>query len=450
MAKSDRLVFSALLAVTLLRYIAIAATPLGLDVEEAQYWLWSQTPDAGYFSKPPMIAWVIGITTMAFGDTLFGVKAAAPLIQLVSAILIGRIARVAGGDAAGRLAALIWITLPASSIAGFVISTDSPMLMFLLAMLVVLGPLAAGGSLTIRQTGLAGIFAGLAMMSKYAALYLPAGVVLWWLWEGRREHPASLPHILVFGLGLLVSLAPNLVWNLGNGFVTVSHLGDNANLGAAAPSLTRSLGFLVAQAGVVGPLVFALAATAIAAEWRKAGARFWIALAAPALVAITIQACFSDANANWAVASWPPLIVLLSCWLAAPRAGAWAARWKPGLGSAAISVNAALLLVALAAAATGSLGPFTPDSDPLRRLKGWQEHGRELARFMDEHGAEAVITQRRRDAAKLHWELRGSGHAVEIHDADGIPGNHFEQRYPWRPSGRRGVAVAVYPQLCGP
>ena len=441
MANPDRLVLLALLAVTVLRTIAIAVTPLGLDVEEAQYWLWSQTPDAGYFSKPPLVAWVIGISTAAFGDTVFGVKAAAPLIQLVSALLVWRVAQIAGNAAAGRLAALVWITLPAGAVAGFVMSTDSPMLLFLLAMLAVLAPLSLGRGLTPGRAGLAGIFAGLAMMAKYAAVYLPAGLVLWWLWAGRRTHPLSAPHVLAFGLGALAALAPNILWNLGHGFVTVAHLGHNANLGAAAPSLARGLGFLAAQAGVAGPLVAALAVAAAVAGWRGPEARFWVALAAPAVTVIAIQACFSDANANWAVASWPPLVVLLCVWLAGPRQRAGRKRWKSLLAAAAVAVNGVLASVLLVASIAGSLGPLAPASDPLRRLRGWDGHGLELAGFMEGHGATAVVTQRRRDAAKLHWELRGSGHAVEIRDADGIPRNHYEQRHPWRPSGRRVVLV---------
>jgi len=38
-----------------LRLIAIIMSQLDLSVDEAQYWLWSQNPSAGYFTKPPMI-----------------------------------------------------------------------------------------------------------------------------------------------------------------------------------------------------------------------------------------------------------------------------------------------------------------------------------------------------------------------------------------------------------
>ncbi|MGB2941567.1 MAG: hypothetical protein WBB79_01895 [Candidatus Macondimonas sp.] len=48
-----------LVALTALRIALLAASPLDLFVDEAQYWLWSTTPDFGYYSKPPVIAWVI-------------------------------------------------------------------------------------------------------------------------------------------------------------------------------------------------------------------------------------------------------------------------------------------------------------------------------------------------------------------------------------------------------
>lgn len=146
----NKAVATVLLVMTALRLIAIAITPLGLDVEEAQYWLWSQTPDGGYFSKPPMIAWWIGLTTAIAGNTEFGVRMAAPFLQLISALLIWRIAARAYDALAGKLAALIWISLPASAIGSVVMSTDSPMLLFLLAMILVLTPLA-------RENGSAGL-----------------------------------------------------------------------------------------------------------------------------------------------------------------------------------------------------------------------------------------------------------------------------------------------------
>ena len=57
-----------LIAITAARIVALFYIPLGLYFDEAQYWMWSRTFDWGYFTKPPLIAWVIGTTTFLAGE----------------------------------------------------------------------------------------------------------------------------------------------------------------------------------------------------------------------------------------------------------------------------------------------------------------------------------------------------------------------------------------------
>ena len=47
------------IGLTLLRIVALILSDADLGPDEGQYWFWSQAPAFGYFSKPPMIAWVI-------------------------------------------------------------------------------------------------------------------------------------------------------------------------------------------------------------------------------------------------------------------------------------------------------------------------------------------------------------------------------------------------------
>ncbi|KOR27793.1 hypothetical protein TI03_06155 [Achromatium sp. WMS1] len=44
-----------------LSLITLALLPLGLD--EAYYWYWSQYPDLSYFDHPPLLAWLMWIST---------------------------------------------------------------------------------------------------------------------------------------------------------------------------------------------------------------------------------------------------------------------------------------------------------------------------------------------------------------------------------------------------
>ena len=70
------------------RMAFVLAHDYSLFVDEAQYWLWSRTPDFGYYSKPPLIAWLIAITTKLLGDTEFAVKLPALLAYPLAALFI--------------------------------------------------------------------------------------------------------------------------------------------------------------------------------------------------------------------------------------------------------------------------------------------------------------------------------------------------------------------------
>ena len=455
----DLAIYSIIGMVLLFRLVTIAISPLGLDVEEAQYWQWSTQPDAGYFTKPPMIAWVIGASTSLFGSSEFGVRAFAPVMQAVTAVLMLLIGRQAGGASAGRWAAVIWISLPVTALGGFIMSTDSPMITFLLAALLLLAPLAQGQSLSKQSTILAGLMLGAAMMAKYAAVYLLVGLALWWVWQGRKGQglngqgqngqslngqdgrfdtanaSVSFPKIALFTIAAIISLAPNIVWNLNNSFVTVGHLGDNANLDETVFSLARGVEFLISQMGVVGPLIAALAGVAIWRLKHQPAARFWIALGAPALVVVTAQSLRADANANWALASWPPLIILTAVFISQ------ATKRIQQVAIGGIVINAGLVAVILTSTIMGSFGPLTPSSDPLRRLRGWDQHHHDLSAMAHTHQAEAIITTRREHIAKMIWHYRHDPLPIEIIDPNTIAENHFEQRFPWQAVAGRTIIL---------
>src|SRR5215470_207926 len=105
------LVFIALLlVVTGARIAALFYSPLGLYYDEAQYWMWSRTFDWGYFTKPPMVAWVIAATTTLVGsDAEWAVRLGAPLAHATAACAVFALARSMYGSWAGFWAGLGWL-----------------------------------------------------------------------------------------------------------------------------------------------------------------------------------------------------------------------------------------------------------------------------------------------------------------------------------------------------
>ena len=54
--------------------------PLAPQGDEAQYWYWSTYFDWGYYSKPPLVAWVIALFSSFFGSSVFILKFPSPLV----------------------------------------------------------------------------------------------------------------------------------------------------------------------------------------------------------------------------------------------------------------------------------------------------------------------------------------------------------------------------------
>ena len=61
---------------------------LDLSFDEAQYFSWAQNLDWGYYSKPPMLAWIIKIFTTLCGDSELCIRIASPFLYSFTALFI--------------------------------------------------------------------------------------------------------------------------------------------------------------------------------------------------------------------------------------------------------------------------------------------------------------------------------------------------------------------------
>jgi 4-amino-4-deoxy-L-arabinose transferase-like glycosyltransferase len=69
-----------LVALTLVRLIALRLSNVDLFFDESQYWSWSRHLAFGYFSKPPLLAWLIAAAELVCGSAEACVRAPAPLL----------------------------------------------------------------------------------------------------------------------------------------------------------------------------------------------------------------------------------------------------------------------------------------------------------------------------------------------------------------------------------
>ena len=103
-------------ALLALRLVAVYAAKTDLVLDEAQYWTWSRELAFGYFSKPPMIAWVIGAASKLCGDSATCIRSASPVLYTLAAFMIYLTERALYGPRVGFWSAIVFATLPGVSI----------------------------------------------------------------------------------------------------------------------------------------------------------------------------------------------------------------------------------------------------------------------------------------------------------------------------------------------
>ena len=202
-----------------------------------------------------MIAWAIALSTSVFGNEEWAVRLFSPLIHFFISLILWATSQFAFGAKAGKLAALIWIFTPAASLGSFIISTDTPLLLFWSFSILFIFKLFRNETNLIAI--LAGISIGLAFLSKYAALYFVIFFIMWWLIYDRNKD-LSIKNIFIILLTIMLVASGNIYWNYINEFVTVSHTVSNANLTKIIFNLTNVISFLSSQLLVFGPIFLLL------------------------------------------------------------------------------------------------------------------------------------------------------------------------------------------------
>ncbi len=364
-------------ALTIVRLVTLFASPLELYPDEAQYWLWSRTLDWGYYSKPPMVAWLIWTTTAIGGDAEPWVRLSSPLLHAGTTLCVYGIGRRLYGSSSGFAAAALYLLMPAVQLSSLVVATDASMLLFLaLSLLAYVELPTSEGRRRLWLAAGFGAATGLAFLAKYAAIYALIGLALHLLISRQARVIWSLKTTaLALGAFLLV-LAPNLAWNAAHGFSTVQHTAANANWsGQSLFNFQELSDFVLSQFGVFGPIPFAVlvgGAVLLAVRRRLQPADLLLlCYAAPPLLIVTIQSFISRANANWAGAGYVAGIVLAAAWLMR-----WRARWWL-IG--AVVMQAAVAALFLACVLMPPLADTLGLANAFKRAKGWEQMTEEIA-----------------------------------------------------------------------
>ena len=433
MAKRFPLLLSIVLAIAALRAVALVFNSTDLYMDEAQYWAWSRELAFGYFSKPPLIAWIIHGATAVCGESEACIRAPSIILHLITSLLIYGIGTRLYSEKVGFWSALGYALIPAVSLSSGIISTDVPLLAaWALALFAFAGLLKAP---TARDTALLALAIGTGLNAKYAMAYFVLCAALYFVAVPEHRERLKSSHLWLALAGGIALITPNLLWNATHSFVTFAHTADNANWTGIPFHPGKAAEFFLAQFGVFGPILFGglllIVRRALARSHKIETADvLLLAFSIPIIMIVTLQGLASRAHANWAAPAYVAAIVLVTAVMIRERDWGWMRA----------SFAAHIVLAVAIALTTWQASRFSLPriGDPFARTLGNRELAAEvrneiLTQKNSGKPIGAVLTDDREIAAALAYYARDLGVPMLSWQGDSAPRSYFEMTQPFTP-----------------
>jgi undecaprenyl-diphosphatase len=369
-----------LLLISLFRIYFILTGPFDLSPDEAHYWEWSRHLDWSYYSKGPMIAYLIYLGTSLFGDNVLGVRIFAVVLSAASSFLLYLTGKELYDEKTGLASALLLQIVPLYSVYGILFTIDSPFMFFWILSLYLFHKLIQRQLHEKRKVlfdyywVLLGVSVGLGLLTKYtmAFFYISGFLFLISSKDTRELLRTSGPYIAV-----IISLAvfsPVIIWNAANGWVTLKHTAGQANVAEGFKISARSFfEFIGSQFGVITPVLFILIAIALwkSRRDRKGSFLFW--LSTPTIVFFILKSLQGKVQANWALPGYAAGFIAFSAYYL--KDILLSKKGRKMLVFSGIMLSFAVTIFAHFPA----ILHLPQEKDPTKKLVGWRELGAEAS-----------------------------------------------------------------------
>jgi 4-amino-4-deoxy-L-arabinose transferase-like glycosyltransferase len=380
------------IVISLLVRAALAAV-MGFSFDETYDVVMARTFELSYQDHPPAIMWLIAAAVKLTGsESHLIVRLPTLLLFSTQNWLIYRLTTLVFDRWAGFFAVVALCLSPLFADYGGVIATTDGPLVFALtgAALFVARALFAERATSWRDWPLAGFFFGLALLSKFSAILILPGFLLFLLTVPRRRHLLFTPAPYVAVLVALAVFTPVIVWNLENGFGAFAFQANRAVMGNEV-HVGRLLTHLAIDIAVIGAVIWlvqiAALAGALRAGPRDEGRWFFAMLAIVPIgffLALDLFGSNSDQGPHWLapgyVFTFPLLGAVVVRWRARFPRTAW---WTIATCTLATS---ALVLVFFTHTLTGWLRTFVPAFDNYDAIVADQTDWESFRTTLEERG----------------------------------------------------------------
>jgi 4-amino-4-deoxy-L-arabinose transferase-like glycosyltransferase len=413
-------VLALIAAMTVMRMVY--AGVLDLRTDEAYYWTWSKESALSFLDHPPMIAWFIRFGTAIFGDTALGVRFAGIVAMLVTQLLLADIVRRVTNDFRAVVFALL---MPEAALYyGLLmakVAPDTALIPFAVAMLWSLVRLNESGD--GRWWLAAGLFAGLALLSKFTAIMLLPAVAAFMLvpdWRGRwLRSPYPWAAVLIAA----AVFSPVLIWNDQHDWASFRFQLVRAT--AANPLSFRTLAeFLGLQFGLVGFVLLPVVISGVAlTAWRGWRNREPVALLLSTAVIVPLfyflwKSLTLRVGDTWPMFLWPAgfaATAINATMLSREKFPEWVVtstfRWMRIAIVTGIAFVVGVFLYYVAAPWN-----FIGRTDPVGGEAGYEQVVAHARNQLKKTGATWIATTDYRTYAMLRWHFHGHVPVIQINE----------------------------------
>lgn len=425
-----RLAILLIVGSAILRWIYLAgACPLDLSPDEAHYWDWSRHLDWSYYSKGPLVAYLIHAADSLLGPlTRLWTGAAAGAVRfpavVCGALLLASLyvltVQVYRRASLGFATVVVALTLPMVNVGASLITIDAPY------------TCCWGWALVLAYEAIwrrrswawptLGVVIGLGVLAKYTmVLFLPSLILV--LLADKFIRPQLVQRgFWIMVLTMAVCCLPIAVWNARHDWVTVRHvLGQAGVSGQGRLQWVGPLEYVGTQAALLLVFWFVAWIRALAATcpWRQTepGIHYLWWMSVPTFVIFLLFSARTHVEPNWPVTAYLSGLVLTVGWLQGEFASRrlWYRRlaWSALLTTLAVGIGLSLWtydarpirpMLAWLSGPPSAQHPLPMRRvDPTCRLRGW----RTLAHAVDQmrveersHGVEPIL-------AATSWTVPG-------------------------------------------
>jgi 4-amino-4-deoxy-L-arabinose transferase-like glycosyltransferase len=376
----------------------------GLGWDEAYRVGYARIFALSYYDIPPLHVWLVGAWAKFVGSEN-SLLLRLPFVALFagSTWMLFRLTAKLYDEVAGLWAAIALNLAPVFTFAdGSWVLPDGTLIFFLLAGANIVARILFEAPARSNLLWIAaGVCGGLAFLSKYQAVFLFLGVLVFLLTVPSQRRWLAAPGPWLAALSGLIVFAPAILWNLQHGLIGLSFQTDRIATGGGFTLkwLPQSIGgqmlYLLPWQGV--PLAYVLGR----ALWQGPAVQkswFLALLAIGPVAAFTIASLWTHTLPHWSMPGWLFAFPLLGAPLAS------FARTRPRLLWYGTTLSAAILVAfagaMVAQARNGWVTRASPalvkKGDPTLDLFNWGELAAALA---ERH----LIDQQTPAVAAVHW-----------------------------------------------